>query len=656
MKKNTLFSFIIILFVYLPINAQNTKIDSLKIELGKAQEDTNKVNLLCRLADENFDINNTQTRNYAQNAYNLSAKINFTHGKVYGLNLLGLSYYVEGDYIKATEKYKKALTISNKIEESDLTLTFVNLANIYSAQSENLQAIKYYLKALKIYEKNNDENNEAMIYMNLALEFKIQNNFEKALEYNFKALKLYKNLKDDISIIKVTNNTAGVYLSLSQFQKSKKMFLESLKRSEEISFDLGIANSCLFLGIVYQNLINYNESIKYIKKSIQFSEKIGNQFQIAINNANLGKTYMKINDLDNAIKCLNKSNVFFINNKMIHEQKDIYLILSEVYEKQKNYKNSLIYYKKFKDLEDDIYNETNSQQINEALTKYETEKKEKEIIVLNADLLSKKKDKVILEAKIEKRNSIIFGTIIGSILLIITIILLYNRKRLLLRNLHQLEINQQRDNTTAAIVQAQEKEQTRIAKDLHDSIGTFLSTLKINLQLYEENIPENKSEGYQNALNLIDKISVELRNIMKNLSNETLQDHGLVKAFEEVIGRINELELTQVDFHTNGVISRLDESIEHNLYRISQELLNNCIKHAKAEHATIQLIEDDENITLMFEDDGVGFDVDSPLLKNKNHGMGVKNIYNRVEFIKGTIRIESSSKNGSVFIIEVPKK
>ena len=175
------------------------------------------------------------------------------------------------------------------------------------------------------------------------------------------------------------------------------------------------------------------------------------------------------------------------------------------------------------------------------------------------------------------------------------------------------------------------------------------------MQLYEGVIPEDKKEGFQNASEIIDKISVELRTIMKNLSNETLQEQGIVKAFEELIFRINELELVHIDFHTTGLTVRLDEIIEHNLYRIAQELLNNCVKHSEAKNATLQLIEEDENISLIFEDDGVGFDLENPILKDKNHGMGLKNIYNRVNFIKGNIRIESSPKNGSIFIIVVPK-
>ena len=201
-----------------------------------------------------------------------------------------------------------------------------------------------------------------------------------------------------------------------------------------------------------------------------------------------------------------------------------------------------------------------------------------------------------------------------------------------------------------------EKEQSRIAKDLHDSIGTFLSTLKINLQLYEDAVPTAQQKSYQNTLNLIDKISFELRNIMKNLSHDTLQDHGLGKAIEEFTGRLNDLKITEIKQYISDLSPKATEHIQHNLYRISQELLSNCIKHAKAKYASIQIIEDENGISLVYEDDGIG--ILPSLIDNRNasQSMGLKNIFNRVEFIRGVIQIDSNPKSGTTIIIEIPTK
>lgn len=632
-------------------------IDSLKCELKKAKEDTNKVKLLNEIANFSYDINKYDTRKFALKSYTLSEKLHYIEGQVNGLNLIGLSYYGLGDYDKAITYNKKALLVGRNLKVDKLTGVYIDLANVYSAQSNNANAILYFHKAYKVYEQRKDYHNIAMVYMNLALEYKLQKNFEKAIEYNIKALKIYEKLRDTLSIIKVSNNLGGVYLSIGMLKKAEQTFLTSLKQSEKLNYDLGITNSCLFLGIIYQQNSKQSKlSIYYIHKSISWAKKINDQFQIAINQGNLAKTYSNINQLDSAIYYLKKANMFFIENRMINEQMDVYFQLNTIHKQKNSFKEALFYFEKYDSIKDVIYNEINAQKVNDALTKYETEKKEKEIVLLNTKIRNKKKDQEILNAKIKNRNNIILGVSSVFVLLLITLYLLYTKRQLVLKNIHQEELNSQRNLTTKAIVQAQEKEQTRIAKDLHDSIGTFLSTLKINLQLFHEFIPKPKVEIYKNALNLIDQISAELRNIMRNLSNEVLNNQGVCHAINELIEQINELNTAKIDFHVVGEIQRLDENTEHNLYRITQELFNNCIKYAHAKSVSLQLIEEEKTIVLMYEDDGVGFDVSLLNDLNPKHGMGLKNIKNRVHFLEGTIHIESTPDSGTVFIIEVPKK
>jgi signal transduction histidine kinase len=138
---------------------------------------------------------------------------------------------------------------------------------------------------------------------------------------------------------------------------------------------------------------------------------------------------------------------------------------------------------------------------------------------------------------------------------------------------------------------------------------------------------------------------------MKNLSNESLLEHGLITALEDLIRRVNIPGTINFEFHTHGLHKRIDEVNESNLYRIAQELITNCLKHSNAKTATLQLLADDKHITLLFEDDGTGF-------KNSSGegGMGIKNIYKRVNFMKGNVRFETNEKNGTLWVIEIPNK
>src|SRR5688572_5847410 len=112
-------------------------------------------------------------------------------------------------------------------------------------------------------------------------------------------------------------------------------------------------------------------------------------------------------------------------------------------------------------------------------------------------------------------------------------------------------MNLQQKHTANAVIQMQENERSRIAKELHDGIGTYLSTLKINLQALENTVPPGKTPLYKNNTELIDQTSDELRRVTKNLSNETLQESGLTNALNELKERINASGATQINFLVN---------------------------------------------------------------------------------------------------------
>ncbi len=660
-RKIILFCFLLSLLMTASTSLMAVNTDSLKIELGKAKEDTAKVELLITLSDALIDSEPGKAKTYAEQAQKLSETLHYPHGIASGLDLIGELLYNDGDYQNSLEFFLKAAAV-NDPDSLNLCQVYVDLGNVYMRQADYISSIGYYVKASKIYEKAGKRKNNnavlidnAVVLMDLGRVYKKMGNSPKALEYYYRSLELFKSLNSWKNEIRVNNNIASVYLE----QKADKKALEIASQTMELGIrynDKNAIQNCYgIMGSAYVDMKNYPAAISYFEKAIVIEEEMNNPFYKAISMANLGKAYMESNQLNKAADYLKKAFDYFKENKLKGEMKDVYNDLSKIYEKQNDFKNALKYHQLYSTLNDSIYNEQNSQQVNELSAKYEDEKRKREIALLNANVQSKQKDAELLNTKIQKRNSIIYGTVAGAIFLLLTIVLLFNRRRLIQRSEHQQEINKQREAATASVVQAEENERTRIAKDLHDGVGSFLSTLKINLLLYEEVIPSEKSAGYQHTLDLIDKTAVELRNIMKNLSNETLQEAGIVNAFEELITRLNKLNVTRFDFHTHGMSEKSDKIIELNLYRIGQELLTNCVKYARASNATLQLIADENSITLMLEDNGIGFDPQNIILKNKDHGMGIKNIHDRVSFINGTIRIESTPENGSLFVIEVPK-
>jgi signal transduction histidine kinase len=657
-KKNKNFYFILCVFV-ISNSLFAANIDSLKIELRKAKADTNKVKIYETLAKEIIYNEPDKAIEYGKEALLLSEKLDYKIGIGTALKIIAFAYDNQGEYSKSLDYYNRSLNIFKTIKTKEgllkMTECLSNIANIHYAQGEYDIAIKGFLEALDLYNKLGDKHGAAIVLDNMGNIYYRTKNYPKAISKYLEGLKLFTEIKNALGKADCLAGIALVYSDQEKFPESLENYTEALKIFKEIDNQFYICETLINIGVLKEKTGNYQEALQYYNEVLKIVGSSQDDSHVAVVLTNIGSVYLKQANATKAIDLFNKALIIAKKINFKELVSNIYLNLSDSYSELNNFKKSLDFYKLFTAYKDSVFNEENSKQINELSAKYESEKKEKEIVLLNADVLAKQKDKELLSAQIQKRNSVIYGTVSGALLLIISIVLLFNRRQLKQKNKHQSEIFKQQEDTAISILEGQEKERARIAKDLHDSVGTFLSTLKINLELFEGAIAKEKIGSYKSALELIDKISVELRNIMNNLSDETLQEFGLVNAFEDLIERINRLGGTRFDFHSQGLSVRPSTIIEINLYRVGQELLSNCVKYANASNATLQLMAREDKILLMLEDDGTGFDTKNPKPNNNDHGMGLKNVRDRISFIKGTVQIESGSVNGTTIIIETPQ-
>ena len=151
---------------------------------------------------------------------------------------------------------------------------------------------------------------------------------------------------------------------------------------------------------------------------------------------------------------------------------------------------------------------------------------------------------------------------------------------------------------------------------------------------------------------MLDEASTELRNISHNIMPATLSKLGLEAALQNLIGKIAAHSNIQINFTTHGLENRIEEITEMSIYRIVLELINNIVKHAAAKKVTLQLIKYPTYINLVIEDNGVGFNFEKIMEEKKGIGMG--NIFSRVDYLKGTIEIDSLPGKGTTVIIEIP--
>ena len=198
-----------------------------------------------------------------------------------------------------------------------------------------------------------------------------------------------------------------------------------------------------------------------------------------------------------------------------------------------------------------------------------------------------------------------------------------------------------------------EIERSRLAQDLHDGLGGMLSGIKLNLSSINGNLilPEKDANLFSKSIKQLENVIGEMRRIAHNMMPEALHKFGLNEAIQDYYNGLDEGSEMTMKFIWIGPQKLIEKSTEVSLFRIIQELTNNAVKHSAAKNIFTQINKHDRGITLTVEDDGSGFNYE----QNKNYkGAGLKNVKSRVDHLKGTLEIQTSSNNGTYISIEIP--
>nr|WP_320023165.1 ATP-binding protein [uncultured Draconibacterium sp.] len=218
-----------------------------------------------------------------------------------------------------------------------------------------------------------------------------------------------------------------------------------------------------------------------------------------------------------------------------------------------------------------------------------------------------------------------------------------------LNRIHQLR-KESEAKLLAAIISTEEKERKHFAKELHDGLGPVLSSAKMTISAIDKKNIEEKNTGLLDKVEkLVDNAILTTKEISNHLTPHVLARYGLKKAIETFIRNAMISEMIQISLSANIDKKRYKESVEVVLYRIFCELINNTQRHAFASKITISLTDDNKNIELKYEDNGVGFDS-----SHEKYGMGLTNIVSRVKALHGTIDLISSPQKGFNAHIALP--
>ena len=216
---------------------------------------------------------------------------------------------------------------------------------------------------------------------------------------------------------------------------------------------------------------------------------------------------------------------------------------------------------------------------------------------------------------------------------------------------HQLALNELREAYRKELMEAafngQEVERRRLARDLHDEIGTMLSVTKLSLNQLDRKLNSSPENGLQvqKTRSLLDETMRNVRRISRDLVPTTLERFGLLAAIEELTEKASSPDVT-VLLESPSSLEQIDKGQELMFYRIAQELINNAIKHAAATQVDVQFVYLDDSVRMSVLDDGKGFDYDEAV-KDRQSGLGLRNIESRLSVVDGHVTFDVAPGRGS---------
>jgi len=411
--------FCMMVLVFAASQAQDAKINDIHIPiidsligvLKVTHEDTSQVNILNEISIQYIYMDRyEQALPYAQRAKNQAEKIKYKQGMGCSYNNIGNIYWYQGNYEQALNNYQKSLIVRKEIgDNKGISVSYNNIGNIYDKQGNYEKSIENYLKSLKIREDTGDKKGIASSYNNIGNIYRNQGNYESALNNYLKSLKMKEQISLEYPNDMVNNKGIGnsynniglVYMNQGDYEKSLDNYWKGLKIREEIRDRHGIASSYNNIGNVYIVQENYKEALDNHLKSLKIMEEIGDTHGMAMSYANIGNIFLKDNNPRESYYYLNKSLILFENSGNKSGMRDAYTLLSDLFDKNGDYKKAYNYHKLYSDIKDTILNEQSGKQIAEMNTKYDSEKKDKELLKKDLEI---SKQLVETEKKHLQRN------------------------------------------------------------------------------------------------------------------------------------------------------------------------------------------------------------------------------------------------------------
>lgn len=716
-----------------PLRAQQNKIDSLKTLISQHNvKDTLLVNNMVQLSRHLYWSGNyDEALDYAQRARSLSRTLGFQKGEGIAWLASGHTQLRRGKYDSALHHFGNARTSFAAINNyRSLANSHVYTGQAYDYLAQYDKALEHYKIALGIIEEYPDD----------AILFKIQNStgvtylkkgsYETALEYYLMSLKTCEKLNDKLYYASTLNNIGVVYIDILQYDEALKYFLRYLKTMKELQHTQSIAVGMLNVGEAHMNLQHYREAVHYLDSALVIYRQIDEKRGQSLAHSNLGYSYRHLHDYSNAathyedairiaeqiksdealVKALIGATELYlkigdIKKASVHmeraqvtakitgsmlELEKAYLFHSKLDSARGSYREAYQWFKKYSALNDSLFNESKSRQVLQMRELYESEKKDKEIILLSE---AKKHE----ELKLSGNRKLLWVSVTFLMAIIIGILYwVYVKSR------HSAVLKAQNEKISDAyatlkkLVDKVEDQNRMLAQknetleDLHREKDGLIGVVAHDLRS-----PLNRIAGLTQILAFNSHLSTEEKEIITIIQKVCKDGNGLIRDLLDINQYENSEALNITEVSLTHYVSSLLGHYTHQLDkkdlkmffeyeteasiktdasyldRILDNIITNAIKFSPAgRNIYVRILKQSETVKIVIQDEGQGFHPDDlphlfrkfkklsarPTGGESSTGLGLSIVKSLVEKIKGSIKVESSWGKGATFVIELPQE
>ncbi len=558
--------------------------------------------------------------------FRLVDKFKYEEGRAHLLNAFGVFKRDFSQYPEALELHKGSLTLARRLRDVKTEISALNnLGVVYRRLDENSMALNYHLEALKLAESEKDAFNASVALNSIGNIHIALGNYRDAITYFRQALPIAQKAQNDLGIAMNLNNIGEAYELLHIMDSAKKLYEESLMYNRKMGNEKGIAICYNSLGSLLMKQDRPGKAIGLFQAALLLNQKLADKLFVAVSHNRLGDAYFALNQDKQAAfhygQALQTSQA--IGSKF--EAQAANKGMMQLEERLGNYEKAFQYSKLYKDLADSIVIDNNNLHVRQVEAIYRSEKEASRIALLET---KRRNDKIVMT-----------GSLILFVLLFLSGILYYLRRRLLERN---------------RSLQRELELRTQIATDLHDDMGSTLSSIHIFSELLRR---QNN-----NSKDLLDKIEANARDTLEALddiiwlvkpANDKFSNLGVhIREYAVPLFESKDIRFC-IEFPDSICDLPLDMEHRRNIFLILKESVNNLVKYSCCTEACIKAEICGDSIHFTVRDNGKGFDPD--IITNRN---GLKNLKSRALQIGAPMTITSAPGMGTTisFTVKINEK